>query len=131
MAGRGQRRSDGRRRRSGRGWRDGRIGAWRRRRPPGASPAGCVAGRRRRPAAIARRSVPATRLGQLGAGAREFALGHLACQHGLLVDVGEELIEFGLDALAHDRDQSGRRQLSLTRAGAGMLRMAGSFEEPR
>ncbi len=73
------------------------------------------------------------RRGQLGAGAPERAVGHIAHQLGLLVKVGEEFVEFGLDALAHaaehDRDQRGQRQLALAREGARMFGMARQFEE--
>ena len=62
-------------------------------------------------------------VGELGAGLGEGLLGGLAQRLGLLAQMGEELIQFGLHALAHARvhegNQGGQGQLAAAGKGAG------------
>jgi hypothetical protein len=64
---------------------------------------------------------------QLGAGLGEGLPGDLAHQLRLVVQMGKELIEFGLNAFAHaaeqQRDQGWQWQFSLACEGSGMIGM--------
>ena len=72
-------------------------------------------------------------MGEFGTRLGEGLLGGVAHQLGLLVQVGEEQIQFGLHALGHAtehaRNQRRQRQLAPARKGARMIGMARQLME--
>ncbi|CAD6561245.1 hypothetical protein LMG28727_07371 [Paraburkholderia kirstenboschensis] len=66
--------------------------------------------------------------GEFGARLCERLRGYLAQQLGLLLQMGEELVQFGLDALAHAREHQGDQcrqgQFATTSERRGMLGIA-------